>query len=514
MHTLAQQFGAIVVSLEHRYYGKSWPTTDMSTANLKSYLSSAQALADLANFQHWFAHNSNTYFPPHPLTSSDWVAFGGSYPGNLAAWLKVKYPHAFKGTIASSAPLLAKENWPGYMQVVSESLQHFGSNKCFNAVQQSVNTIMQYVDNSEWSKLNALYTTCAPGLSSGSKTNGDLSTFLSNVQTFFQSLVQYNRDRLNAPTVATVCQTLLNDTSNTFQAFVNLTQFQSPQNCTEISTIDVYKALNNVTLTGGSSSAMRPWTFQTCNEFGYFQTVGTDSQLDAFSAMSNYVNLKSFTDICDQVFEFDGAAPRIAWSNTQYGTPASIAAVNVTFPSGSLDPWHVLGVTNTTHPWKAEKVVASELAVEIPFTSHCQDMYAKDFGLPEIEWAHGVIQSRVGHYLSSYVTPPVPAPPAPAPAPAPASLSPSSSSGSGGGGGGGGSGLRCQMCGTSMVEPLAAGGCENGGGRGGDHRRGEGKGGSEKVEGEKPCRGCVWRKSYRRMKGLIMASAREMEETG
>ena len=87
-------------------------------------------------------------------------------------------------------------------------------------------------------------------------------------------------------------------------------------------------------------------------------------------------------------------------------------------------------------------------------------------------------------------------------------------SSSGSGGGGGGSGLRCQMCGTSMVEPLAAGGCENGGGRGGDHRRGEGKGGSEKVEGEKPCRGCVWRKSYRRMKGLIMASAREMEETG
>ena len=85
---------------------------------------------------------------------------------------------------------------------------------------------------------------------------------------------------------------------------------------------------------------------------------------------------------------------------------------------------------------------------------------------------------------------------------------------SSGGGSGGGGELRCQMCGTSMVEPLAAGGCGNGSGGGGDHRRGEGKRGSEKVEGEKPCRGCVWRKSYRRMKGLIMASAREMEERG
>jgi hypothetical protein len=35
--------------------GMSWPTADMSTANLK-YLSSAQALADLARFVSFFQH--------------------------------------------------------------------------------------------------------------------------------------------------------------------------------------------------------------------------------------------------------------------------------------------------------------------------------------------------------------------------------------------------------------------------------------------------------------------------
>ncbi|GAY33484.1 hypothetical protein CUMW_007480, partial [Citrus unshiu] len=40
---LAKKFGAAVVSLEHRYYGKSSPFKSLSTENLK-YLSSKQAL--------------------------------------------------------------------------------------------------------------------------------------------------------------------------------------------------------------------------------------------------------------------------------------------------------------------------------------------------------------------------------------------------------------------------------------------------------------------------------------
>ena len=45
MHTLAQRRRRLMLALEHRFYGESWPTPDMSNANLK-YLSSEQALAD------------------------------------------------------------------------------------------------------------------------------------------------------------------------------------------------------------------------------------------------------------------------------------------------------------------------------------------------------------------------------------------------------------------------------------------------------------------------------------
>lgn len=50
---LAKKFEAGIVSLEHRYYGKSSPFKSLATENLK-YLSSKQALFDLAAFRQFY----------------------------------------------------------------------------------------------------------------------------------------------------------------------------------------------------------------------------------------------------------------------------------------------------------------------------------------------------------------------------------------------------------------------------------------------------------------------------
>lgn len=70
---LAAPHGALLLALEHRFYGQSLPTPDFSTASLR-LLSHDKALADLRTFR---AHATQRFsLPP----DTRWLAFGGSYP--------------------------------------------------------------------------------------------------------------------------------------------------------------------------------------------------------------------------------------------------------------------------------------------------------------------------------------------------------------------------------------------------------------------------------------------------
>eukprot|EP01043_Picozoa_sp_COSAG02_P059895 COSAG02_NODE_7717_length_2877_cov_1.459323_2_plen_320_part_00 len=82
---LAEEHQALLVDVEHRFYGESHPTPDMSDQSL-GLLSSQQALADLAHFVSWFSLG----YSSEGTGDSPWVCFGGSYPGDLSAWFRLK----------------------------------------------------------------------------------------------------------------------------------------------------------------------------------------------------------------------------------------------------------------------------------------------------------------------------------------------------------------------------------------------------------------------------------------
>jgi hypothetical protein len=51
----------------------------------------------------------------HKITdNTPFITVGGSYPGALSAWFRYKYPHLTIGAIASSAVVLAVENFRDY----------------------------------------------------------------------------------------------------------------------------------------------------------------------------------------------------------------------------------------------------------------------------------------------------------------------------------------------------------------------------------------------------------------
>nr|CAB3489133.1 unnamed protein product [Digitaria exilis] len=96
----APRFGAMLVFVEHRYYGESMPFGSkkkaFKDASTKGYLTVTQALADFTSFV--LRLKSNLSAPAAPV-----VVFGGSYGGMLAVWMRLKYPHIVMGAVASGS---------------------------------------------------------------------------------------------------------------------------------------------------------------------------------------------------------------------------------------------------------------------------------------------------------------------------------------------------------------------------------------------------------------------------
>ena len=82
------------------------------------------------------------------------------------------------------------------------------------------------------------------------------------------------------------------------------------------------------------------------------------------------------------------------WINLEYGD-VHIDATNVVFPSGTIDPWHALSVTNIT-----SLAQPSERSVYILGTAHCNDLYAPaNSDPPSLTEARQLIAANVAAWL-------------------------------------------------------------------------------------------------------------------
>ena len=90
------------------------------------------------------------------------VTFGGSYPGNLAAWFRQKYPHLTIGSVASSAPLRAVDDFYAYMDVVADAMVYFGGWTCREALAQAVIAVSEKIKAGEYAQLKKDFKLCDP----------------------------------------------------------------------------------------------------------------------------------------------------------------------------------------------------------------------------------------------------------------------------------------------------------------------------------------------------------------
>lgn len=115
---LAYELGALVVAVEHRFYGTSQPFDNLATEHLQ-YLNSRQALNDLAQFSDFFQDAINARFGQ--TGRNQWISIGGSYPGALSAWYRYKFPHKTAGSLASSGVVEAILNYTAFDEQVARS---------------------------------------------------------------------------------------------------------------------------------------------------------------------------------------------------------------------------------------------------------------------------------------------------------------------------------------------------------------------------------------------------------
>lgn len=357
LYELAKETKGAMFGSEHRYYGKSMPLNNSVTENLK-YLSSRQALADLATLLETIRS-----FPKFKAEETKVVVIGGSYPGNLAAWMKLLYPSMVDAAIASSAPVLAKKDFFEYLEVVSDDYEQHGSEGCHDKIKEIFNRYETLFKTDEGiKKLMEEEKVCQ---------DNDM-TKSENQQLFFQDKASEFMVRAqygNPNYIVKHCAKLMNTSQivsrqdNDVDDDLNFWREES-----ECFDYDFYNMIDEMKEIDWIIS----WIYQTCTEFGYYQSTTSDTQ--PFKNVPPELYYKMCTGMFGPEFDEERIDEGIEATNKLYGGLNPYVS-HVVFVNGNMDPWSRLGIL--------EDISYEAPAKVIDRASHCRDLFSNRKGDPE-----------------------------------------------------------------------------------------------------------------------------------
>ncbi|XP_033486617.2 thymus-specific serine protease isoform X1 [Epinephelus lanceolatus] len=395
---MAEKNGALLLALEHRFYGDSINPDGLKTENLAD-LSSQQALADLAIFHQYISQSFNL---SHRNT---WISFGGSYSGALSAWFRGKFPHLVYGAVASSAPVMAKLDFSAYSDSVGLSLMNEavgGSEKCLAGVREAFAAAEALMSR------NASRVARDFGCCQIPRDLDDQIELMQNLADIIMGTVQYNEEGV-LMSIDEICTVMTNKSEaceeevEAYNRLVKLSQIYhstSEEPCLDISHEKTVKNLMDTSIHSGRR-AERQWTYQTCTEFGFCTThthTHTHTRIqqhvhsqpsfclcpdtlslsvcvdqtceDATCPFSGMVTLQSQNELCPILFGISqhSLPGRIAFTNTYYGGD-NAHTHRVLYVNGGVDPWRKLSVVQdrTEEGDEAQTIFIKD-------TAHCADM--------------------------------------------------------------------------------------------------------------------------------------------
>ncbi|XP_076289250.1 putative serine protease K12H4.7 [Lasioglossum baleicum] len=387
----AERFQALCFQVEHRYYGKSHPTPDLSVKNLV-YLSSEQALADLA----YFIKSMNQNYSLG--NDVKWIVFGGSYAGSLAAWMRAKYPHLVYGAVSASGPLLAKIDFQEYYIVVENALANY-SRACVDAIVEANKQFYIMLRHRIGQRgITQKFSLCDP-IDSGYTTRNDISNLYETIASNFAGIVQYNKDNRNNSAMANLtidgaCDILTNNSLgiaiDRLAILSNKIVNASKEKCLDYMYRKMVHELRNSTWASEQAEGGRQWMYQTCTEFGFFQSSTAQSNLFSDTFPVDFF-IQQCTDVFGPRYNIHLLKSAVDRTNTLYGA-LDLKVTNVVFVQGSIDPWHMLGITKSVDPYAP--------AILIDGTAHCANMYPPSKNdSPDLKNARIQIADLLNHWV-------------------------------------------------------------------------------------------------------------------
>jgi hypothetical protein len=358
VESLAKDFKAHLVALEHRFYGESLPFTKLNTDALK-YLNLQSAIDDLAHFQRSMMKDRGL--------QGKWVAFGGSYAGTLAAFYREKHPELVTGSLASSAPVFMKNEFKEYDAHVAKVIN---KSDCGNRVREAVKLIENKISTNEGAlEVKKIFK------ASNVINNSD---FLYVVADMLAAAVQYGKDK-------SFCSDLMSESDLvTGYAKAGLGVLSAMGT----TPFDISLAVaEKVDVTPEDN--MRQWMWQSCREFGWFQ-VANGKGLD--SSRSSKVDLAYHNEICKRLYSKeavkDGALNK-KWYLPLFNPETS----KIIFSNGSNDPWLTLSLTEYSHESNREfDLFMMEGA------AHCNDLRLST-NLSSVSAAHYSMKDIISNWL-------------------------------------------------------------------------------------------------------------------
>ncbi|CAL8082883.1 unnamed protein product [Calicophoron daubneyi] len=347
MFEQAVELNGLIVFAEHRYYGESLPFSKSFIQPYIQYLSVEQALAD-------FAYLVVELRERFKLKNAPVIAYGGSYGGMLAAYMRVKYPHLIAGAIASSAPMHWVAGFGRFHEFFEIVTRDFKTAKtgCSDRIKRAY-TQLEALASRDLKSLSKTLNLCDE-MKGRSEFDWMLkwsrNAFVMMTMLDYPTEVSF-MERLPANPVNVSCDRAMaapDDISALLQAIGVLYNNSGTGQCFDYKR--QYIECADITGCGLGDSSLA-WDFQCCTEMNLFdESRATDD--DMFPSLP--FTRVQLIEYCKKTWNVTPAFHQLA---TYYGPDVWKSATNILFVNGDLDPWMGGGILEDQSPTVRSLVV-------------------------------------------------------------------------------------------------------------------------------------------------------------